>query len=188
MTMQSTQSAVKSTIIDTVDTALADPNTSALLLQRIRFQTRKWYGSTPGLHEQVSQDVLSLLVLRIMEKKAGFDPSLRIAPIAWMLGFLPHILQEYGRKQKKVPAQQDDAFDPPAKIGKQFDDITDDLEYYLDFLETDDRRLVTMFHMEQRSHREISVLLNLKYDAVRQRFSRAMLKMINAHAQREGQS
>jgi RNA polymerase sigma factor (sigma-70 family) len=188
MTMQSTQSAAKATFSDSVDAALADPNTTNVIMKRIRYQTAKWYGAKRDLHDQVSQEVFSDFVTRIMEKKAGVDSSLGTTPIAWMLGFLPHILQEFGRKRNNVPAQQDELFDPPAKIEKQFNDIVEDLEYYLDCLDTDDRRLVTMFHMEQRSHREISVLLNLKYDAVRQRCSRAMQKMIDAHAQREGQS
>jgi RNA polymerase sigma factor (sigma-70 family) len=187
MTMQSTQSVVKAPALDPVDEALADPKTLALLLQRIRYQTGRWYGSKRDLHEQVSQEVLSDFHERILQKKADFDPSRGTTPLAWMLGFLPHILQEYGRQRNKVPAQPGEAFDPTSRIEKQFNDIAEDIEYYLDFLDTDDRRLVTMFHLEQRSHREISVLLNVKYDAVRQRFSRAMMKLMNAHAQREGQ-
>lgn len=176
---------------DPVHRAAADPQVRAELARhaaaRLLVRLRGRAGaSRPDLVEEVVQETFKRAVVRAAE----YCPE-RGTMAGWLHGILEHVVAEQCRQVRKQPAQA--TADPATweAVAVRLDPggsekSRRELDELLAGLEPENRRIITLHHLDGLSHADIAARLGISPAASRTRLARAMNALRELAARKEG--
>lgn len=170
-----------------VRAALDDAEVRAGLLRHAAARLGLWLSDRPARSRMdAAEEAVQEGMNRALARSASFDPAQSTAA-AWLHGVLERVLHEQCRAIRKQPAQP--AADPAAWNGLEARLAGEPaaLAELLAVLPDDQRRLVTMFHLDEKSHEEIAAELGISVGNSRVRLARALAALRDHLAKGGGQ-
>lgn len=137
------------------------------------------------IREEMAAEIVQEVSKRALERVGHYDAAQGSAA-AWIHGITDRTVHERCRQSRKQPVPLPD--DPPSSWGDVPRLLADDDQLLADLLNRlagEPRRIVTMHHLDGRSHEEIAAELGISCAASRTRLSRAMAEL-KALAAKEG--
>jgi RNA polymerase sigma-70 factor (ECF subfamily) len=174
---------------DPVRAALDDPGLRGELTAHALARLGTWLSDRPAVvRTDAAEEIVQEALRRAWDRRATFDPAAGSSVAGWVHGILNNALSEYCRALRKQPAQL--PADPAGweSLAGRMDPAGDtaDVQTWLDQLPADQRRIVTLHHLDELSHREIGKQLGISEANSRIRLARAMLELRRLAAGKEG--
>jgi RNA polymerase sigma factor (sigma-70 family) len=169
--------------VDPIDRAASDLMVRADLQKHARARLGRYLSGRPAaVREQFIEDAVQEALRRAINARAEYDPA-RATPTGWFNGFLDKVLSEECRKLRRAPVQPDpDDWDP---LDRRMGDPTE-LRELLALISPEACEIVTLHHLDERSHAEIAARLGISEGASRVRLARAMNELKRAAAKEAG--
>ncbi|HVK17095.1 MAG TPA: sigma-70 family RNA polymerase sigma factor [Fimbriiglobus sp.] len=148
-----------------------------------------WLSDQPAAtRADAAQEIVQETLQRAWRRRDTFDPAAGTSLAGWTHGILNHVLSEHCRALRKQPAQ------PPADpagwedLAARMDPAEDPAEVndLLDLLPADRRQIVTLYYLNELSHREIGERLGISEVCSRVRLARALNELRRLAAGKEG--
>jgi RNA polymerase sigma-70 factor (ECF subfamily) len=131
-----------------------------------------------GGNKELTEDLVSEVFMKILTHFSTYDPKRSAS--AWLYTIIRHHLANYFRDRHEDVNIDDIAFSLPAERGE--DQMTQrsaqmEVERALDQLPAEDRRLVTMKHLDGYSYKDMAEIFGRSKDALKVATYRAVQKM-----------
>jgi len=158
-------------------------------LYREMFPRVHGYLASRLAHREDVEDLTSHAFHRMLERLDRFDDT-RGSVLGWVLTIAHHALVDHMRRARpracgdalsELPAPQEDA--PLERLLRAERDA--DLRAAIGTLEPETRRMIALRHDLDLSYREIASVLDVREEAVKQRFSRAYRRLRDRLARKE---
>jgi RNA polymerase sigma-70 factor, ECF subfamily len=173
------------TPVDAVRAALDDPELRNELIRHALSRLGKLLADRPAaVRADIAGDAVQEASKRAWERRAEFDASRSVA--AWLHGILELVMYEHCRTLHKQPAQPD--ANPAAwdAMAEHFASDSVELNELLNALSADQRRIVTMHHLDGLGHEQIAAELGISVGNSRVRVARAMIALRELAAKEGG--
>jgi RNA polymerase sigma factor (sigma-70 family) len=122
---------------------------------------------------QLLDDAIQETAKRALSRVATYSAT-QATPAGWIHGILNNVLSEQCRASRKLPVQLASDPDGWESLAARFNEAPKVLAELLAGLPDEQRRIITMHHIDGLSHEEIAAELRISVGASRVRLNRAM--------------